>query len=165
MTSKDQSEKRSSIRFFALGMILSTMIAVTGAVAGLIQPSDLAYRGAFRLPDVSRGSDWTYSGYGMTFYPEGDPAGASDGYPGSIYAVGNDQDQMVAEISIPVPVISASKNLNDLNTATMLQPFTEYLTNDFLFEIPEEWANANTPGLRLVSGRYREGQWSGLGPS
>lgn len=185
-----------------------------GADTNLIQPGDLQYKGAFRLPDVSTGSDWTYSGYGMTYYPHGDPSGPSDGYPGSLYAVGHDQDQMIAEISIPIPVISPSKNVEDLNTAATLQPFTDirgalfgymdipspgleylpaqgsqltgkihfcwsqwiqvnepshgwfdpnlsapqiagpwffanysnYLTNDFLFEIPEEWAQENTPG-------------------
>jgi len=217
----------------ALFLLSGLWMAASHAATDLIQPYDLVYSGAFRLPDVSTGSDWTYSGYGMTFNPHGDPDGPSDGYPGSLYAVGNDQDQMIAEISIPRPVVSAGKRLADLNTAAMLQPFTEirsllfgymdlpspglaylpaqggqttdklhfcwsqwiqtgapshgwceldlshpqiagpwrfghysnYLTNDYLFEIPEDWARENTPGLRLVSGRYREGQWSGYGPS
>ena len=129
-----------------------------------------------------------------------------------------------SEISIPAPIIS--KNLDDLNTATTLQPFadisrglfvpeemsipragiayhdkrlyfnfgqhiqdfepshgsasldldnpqaegayifgnyTNYITNDYLFEIPPEWAVA-LGGRFLASGRAREGFWSGRGP-
>ncbi len=225
--------KKVSISLFIL--VFSIIVPNTSvADVDLIQPENLEYKGAFRLPDVAQGSDWRYSGYGMTFYPGGDASGPSDGYSGSLFAVGHDQGQMIAEISIPVPVISSSKNLAALNTAAMLQPFTDirsvlfgymdlpspgieylpaqgaqsagklhfcwsqwieeigdashgwcgldlsdpqiagpwhfgaysnYLTNDFIFEIPESWAQTHTPGLRLVSGRYREGQWSGGGPS
>ena len=89
----------------------------------LIQPSDLVYVGAFRLPDASGGSSWEFSGYAATYYPAGDPAGPDDGYPGSIFAVGHDHHQMVSEISIPVPV--ASRDLEDLNMATTLQGFRD----------------------------------------
>lgn len=234
MKLKNNFKQVMGILFFSVIFLISVFFTSTSwADTKLIQPENLQYKGAFRLPDVSEGSDWAYSGYGMTFYPDGDPAGPSDGYPGSLYAVGHDQDQMLSEISIPIPVISSLKKLEDLNTATTLQPFTDirssifgymdlpspglaylpaqgsqltdklhfcwsqwiqtdelthgwlelnlsnpqiagpwlfgnysnYLTNDFLFEIPEEWAQKNTPGLRLVSGRFREGQWSGYGPS
>ena len=37
--------------------------------------------------------------------------------------------------------------------------------NDYLFLLPEDWANANTAGRRLVTGRNREGGLSGLGPT
>jgi hypothetical protein len=224
-------------RILSILMLIPSLLViapnVSHADADLLWAEDLEYMGAFRLPDVTEGSDWDYSGYGMTFYPDGDPEGPSDGYPGSIYAVGHDQGQMIAEISIPAPVISSSKNPEDLNLSRMLQPFTDirstlfgymdlpspgieylpaqnsqisgklhfcwsqwiqtgeashgwcetdlsdpqiagpwhfgnysnYLTNDFIFEIPEAWSREHAPGLRLVSGRYREGQWSGGGPS
>ncbi len=37
--------------------------------------------------------------------------------------------------------------------------------NDYLFALPENWANAHTGGRRLVTGRNREGGLSGLGPT
>lgn len=202
--------------------------------AQLIQPEDLEYRGAFRLPEGSNGSDWNYSGYAMTYYPDGDPEGPSDGYPGSIFAIGHDHHQYISEISIPIPVISQTKDVNQLNTATTLQPFrdvtgglfgaleipragleylppqgtqttgklhfcwgqhfqfeqvpshgwcecdlsnpqtagawifsnyTNYITNDYIFEIPEAWAATHTPGQRLATGRFRDGGWGGQGPT
>ena len=200
----------------------------------LIQPSDITYVGAFRLPGPSGGSDWGYSGYAATHYPDGDAEGADDGYPGSLFAIGHDQDQQVSEISIPVPVISAGKDAGELNEASTLQPFSDitggtfgyleipragleylppqgqqltgklyfswgqhfeferkpthgwaetdlsnpqpagawhldwysaYTTNDYIFAIPKSWADENTPGLLLATGRFRDGLWSGRGPA
>jgi len=200
--------------------------------ADLITADDLMYQGAFRLPEASGGSDWDYSGHGLAYYPGGDPDGENDNYPGSLFGVGHDQQLFVSEISIPKPVVS--KNLDDLNTATTLQPFqditngaitdnlalprlgieylpaqgnqsgdklyfcigqhiqdfepshgwcdlnlsdpdsqglwvfdgiTNYASNDYIFEIPEEWANTISPGYRLASGRFREGVWGGGGPA
>jgi hypothetical protein len=200
----------------------------------LIQPKDITYLGAFRLPGASGGSNWGYSGYAATFYPDGDSGGGDDGYPGSLFAIGHDQDQQVSEISIPVPVISQAKDADELNTATTLQPFSDitdgmfgyleipragleylspqelqqtgklyfswgqhfefernpthgwaetdlsdpqtagawhldgyspYTTNDYIFSIPESWADANTPGQLLATGRFRDGLWSGRGPA
>jgi hypothetical protein len=36
---------------------------------------------------------------------------------------------------------------------------------DYLFEIPASWAARHTPGLRLATGRYRNGSWCGHGPA
>jgi hypothetical protein len=91
----------------------------------LIQPGDLVYQGAFRLPDeyVEIWGDqvnfWSYSGGAMTYYHEGDSSGPSDGFPGSLFGVGHDQSQFVSEVSIPVPV--NSNDLGELNTAVTLQ--------------------------------------------
>jgi hypothetical protein len=194
----------------------------------LIHAQDLIYRGYFRLPEGSGGSDWDYSGHGLTYYPDGDPSGDSDGYPGSLFGFGHDHQLYVSEISIPAPMIT-----NDLplaNIAITIQPFsdltdgifraeemvipragiaflaqpqprlhftfgqhiqdfevshgwagldldqpdakgpwvfdgyTNYITNDYLFEIPPDWAEAIAPGPLLASGRAREGLWSGRGP-
>ena len=202
--------------------------------ADLVLPEDLTYMGAFRLPEGSNNSNWEYSGYAMTYYPDGDPQGPGDGYPGSLFAIGHDHQQFVSEISIPEPVISPGKSLDDLHTAETIQGFhditggafgyleipraglaylppqgdqssgklhfawgqhfedewpsthgwsdldlsapntagpwhidgySNYVTNDFLFEIPEDWASNYTPGLRLATGRFRDGHWSGLGPA
>ncbi|MBT7070201.1 MAG: hypothetical protein HN975_04845 [Anaerolineae bacterium] len=187
----------------------------------LIQPENFEYLGTFRLPDASGGSNWEYSGHGLTHRLAADQA--QNEY-GSLFGFGHDQYLQVSEISIPELVIS--KNLDDLNTATTLQPFaditnglfhpeemsipragiayldgylyftfgqhiqdfepshgsasldlanpqaegawgfgsyTNYVTNDYLFEIPPEWAVA-LGGRSLASGRAREGLWSGRGP-
>ena len=147
--------------------------------------------------------------------------------------------RLVSEVSIPIPVISAERDLNALNTAKTLQPFAditlvagpdgkprptryrvmglEYLgpqgrqktgklcfcksthfqyggkeathgwsettlakpkaaglwnidgfhssaVNHYIFEIPKAWADANTPGLRLATGRHRVGISGSNGP-
>jgi hypothetical protein len=201
----------------------------------LIQPTGLTYVGAFRLPDGPEEIGWAYSGAAMTYYPHGDPDGPADGYPGSIFATGHDWNQYVSEISIPVPIISPDKDVEDLNTATTLQDFqnirgdlfgefelprvgleylpaqgeqttdklyfcwaqhmgeTEtnpshgwceldlsnpqtagawrigdywnYVTTDYIFAIPQQWANANTPGMYLATGRFRDGGQGAQGPS
>ncbi|MBN2244219.1 MAG: hypothetical protein JW755_00085 [Candidatus Aminicenantes bacterium] len=206
----------------------------------LIKPSNLAYKGAFRLPDGPPGSDvktWAWGGSAATYYPAGDPKGKKDGYPGSIFGVGHAWAHQVSEISIPKPV--RSKNLKDLPIAETLQGFQDILdvsnleiprtglcylpkqgsqqtdkihfcwgyhmqddpshqdlthgwcetnltnpniqrgwyldglpthlrhmsTNDYMFEIPTVWAKKNTPGNILATGRFRDGGWSGQGPS
>ena len=83
----------------------------------------MVYQGAFRLPEGSNDTDWAYSGNALAYYPEGDPDGPADGYPGSLFGTGHDWYQQVSEVSIPVPVISPSKNPGELNTAETLQPF------------------------------------------
>jgi hypothetical protein len=197
----------------------------------VLTPDDFIYLGAFRLPDASGGSNWEYSGRGLTYYPEGDPSGETDGFPGSLFGVGHDHQQFVSEINIPVPVVSRS--LEDLPFAITLQPFaditegmfgetdlprlglqylppqgaqttgklhfvhgqhfqdfepshgwseldlshpnaagpwimngyTNYVTSDYVFEIPVKWA-ATLPGSpRLATGRFREGVWAGGGPA
>jgi hypothetical protein len=194
----------------------------------LLHPQDLEYQGFFLLPEGSGGSDWDYSGHGLTYYPGGDPGGASDGYPGSLFGFGHDHQLYVSEISIPAPLIT--DDLGSVNAAVTLQPFsdltdgifkaedmvipragiafladpqprlhftfgqhiqdfevshgwagldldqpdaqgpwvfdgyTNYVTNDYLFEIPPDWAQAIAPGPLLASGRAREGLWSGRGP-
>ena len=101
-------------------------IFVTGGLAadGRLQPADLAYLGAFRLPEGSGNSDWTYSGNALAYYPEGDRAGPDDGFPGSLFGTGNDTQLFVSEIDIPVPKISTARRLEDLNSSRTLQPFT-----------------------------------------
>ena len=199
----------------------------------VLMPDDLEYLGAFRLPEASGGSNWEYSGQGLTYYPAGDPGGAEDGFPGSLFGFGHDHHVQVSEISVPAPILS--KNLDELNTAITLQPFadlsgglfdsqamdlpvadlaylppgagqesgklhftfgqhfqdfepshgwaeldlsnprpvgpwvldgyTNYATNDYLFDIPSDWTAAYTPGQPLATGRFREGVWGGYGPA
>lgn len=95
-------------------------------------PSDLSWLGAFRLPDVGlRPLTFEYGGNAMTFRPGGDPSGAADGFPGSLFVTGHDRmpygelpdGSRVAEVSIPAPV--ASRNVEALPVARLLQPFTD----------------------------------------
>lgn len=101
-----------------------------------IMPGDLKYLGAFRLPEGAEGNDWGYSGNALTCNPYGDPRGPRDGFPGSLFATGNDTKILVSEIDIPSPVISKSRNLDELNTARTLQPFTDIFGG--LFEYLEQ---------------------------
>lgn len=109
-----------------LSALLSLFLICPGAAwGGLLQPSDLEYVGAFRLPGASNGSSWEWSGCGLAYYPGGDPGGAGDGFPGSLFGIGHDWQNFVSEISIPAPVISPSKNPAVLNTAQTIQPFAD----------------------------------------
>jgi hypothetical protein len=206
------------------------------AAQGLLLPSDLTYLGAFRLPGPDD-AGWAWGGSAMTYYPHGDPGGPADGTPGSIFGTGHDHTQYVSEISIPVPILSPDKDVNDLNTATTLQDFADvrghlfdrlyweipraglaylprqgdqttdklhfcwgvhmqegdsgashgwceldlsnpqsagawriggywnYVTADYLFDIPQAWADAYTPGMYLATGRFRDGGQGAQGPS
>jgi hypothetical protein len=92
----------------------------------LIQPADLVYQGAFRLPDApddEHSWEWCNWASALTSYPAGDDT--PDGYPGSLFGTGHDLAQLVSEISIPIPVVSPGKNVDDLNTASTLQPFAD----------------------------------------
>ena len=90
-----------------------------------LEPGDLVYQGAFRLPGPSGDSSWGWSGDGLTYYPDGDPGGAGDGYAGSLFGIGHDWQHELSEVSIPAPVISADKDPADLPRAGTLQPFAD----------------------------------------
>ena len=115
-----------------LFFILSTFFAEGGLnseanIGKLINPSsDIEYLGAFRLPDErSGGTKWNGGGSGMTYYPDGDPGGAADGYPGSLFSVGNRGQSLVSEFSIPAPFISIDKKVEELSVAATLQGFAD----------------------------------------
>lgn len=199
----------------------------------LIQPDNIVYLGAFRLPGPSSDTNWEWSGGALTYNPEGDPQGGGDGFPGSLFGVGHDWQNMVSEISIPRPTLTEG-DLRPLQRAKTLRPFTNikrgrfgelelpsvgleyltgpqgqtpgvlhycwgqhfqegesnpshgwvaldlsdsrivgpwrigsyknYATNDYIFEIPAEWATKHAKGMRLATGRFREGGQGGRGP-
>ena len=112
-----------------LGLLAAAMAGT--APARRIQPDELAYRGAFRLPKGSGGTDWGWSGDGLAYCPEGDPAGGDDGFPGSLFGIGHDHKQFVSEISIPAPVVSKAKKPEELPTARTLQPFADVRAGHF----------------------------------
>ncbi|HNX49195.1 MAG TPA: hypothetical protein PLS53_10510 [Thermoanaerobaculaceae bacterium] len=94
-----------------------------------LQPSDLLYLGAFRLPDRAEGAPevatWDYGGQALTYRPDGDLNGAADGFPGSLFGTGLDTEHWVSEIDIPPPAISPTRDLAALPTASTLQPFVD----------------------------------------
>ena len=108
--------------------------------SSLIRPSDLVYRGAFRLPAGNDGEEgpgtWSWGGNAATYYPSGDPSGASDGYTGSLFGTGHDVYVEVSEVNIPRPVVSSGKNLSDLNTASTLQGFQDIVLGSGYIEMP-----------------------------
>jgi hypothetical protein len=228
--------KIAAFVLFLVSFFLYGDVSIPKSTANRIQPGDLTYLGAFRLPAGIPGSEvktWAWGGFAMAYYPGGNPGGPDDGYPGSIFATGHAWEYQVSEITIPVPVISAAKNLNALNTASTLQSFrdimmvsnleiprvgleylpaqgsqtsgklyfsygahyqepgdfthgwceltltnpqvqrgwylnsshAEYNSNDYIFEIPSAWAAAHTQGKILATGRFRDGGWSGQGPT
>ena len=89
----------------------------------LVSPGGFAYRGAFRLPDA-----FLWGGEAMAFHPPGDGgpngSGAADGFPGSLFVTDVNQREhgFVGEVSIPAPLISISKNREELPLAQVLRP-------------------------------------------
>jgi len=80
----------------------------------LLYQADLTYVGAFRLPSgASGGSSFDYGGTALAFNPE----------RGSLFIVGHDWQQQVAEIS--VPEVRQAATIALLATATVLQPFAD----------------------------------------
>lgn len=132
------NRRGASVRFAMIGLALVILMVVpTGAsTAGSdthrLVPEDLVYVGAFRLPDDAPDDiGWFYSGHALAYYPEGDPGGPDDGFPGSLFGTGHNWNQYVSEISIPVPVISPDHNPDDLNVAATLQDFQDIRGNMF----------------------------------
>jgi hypothetical protein len=125
-----------SLVFLVLGLFLTGF----GSGAVDVQTDDLEYKGAFRLPsEITNGYQWSYGGYGLAFYPDGDLS-SNDDYPGSLFSTGfnalpnNAEKKKISEVSIPEPVIST--NLADMNRATTLQGFYD-VTDGFYDEVLE----------------------------
>lgn len=106
-------------------VVSGTPVRHPGPLAeGVLLPGDLTYLGAFRPPHVEGlNSSFSYGGAALAYREDGDSDGAEDGFPGSLFLVGHVYDQQVAEISIPQPVISKHKSLDDLSVSNVLQPF------------------------------------------
>jgi hypothetical protein len=84
----------------------------------IVQASDLRHVGAFRLPVAAPpGQTWrslfSYGGTALAYNPKHH----------SLFLVGHDHHQLVAEVSIPEPV--DSDTVADLPTAKVLQPFAD----------------------------------------
>ncbi|MBE2200829.1 MAG: hypothetical protein IAE79_19615 [Anaerolinea sp.] len=124
----------------------------------LIQPADLTYLGAFRLPG---GDDppqtFAYGGNAMTFNPDNN----------TLFITGHDRlawgalpdGNQVAEVAIPIPAIAA--NPADLPQATFVQDFHNPLAGQFtaMEEIPKvglQYLNhpATGPLLHVAWGQH-----------
>jgi hypothetical protein len=80
----------------------------------LIDREALVYQGAFRVPaEIVNGTSFNYGGTALAFNPSRQ----------SLFLVGHDWQQRVAEISIPQ--LRPSATVGGLATATMLQPFVD----------------------------------------
>jgi hypothetical protein len=119
-----------SLVTWSLGALLavSAAVLVTGCTKDDEQPGSAnqpfpsmrqttrtgpGYIGAFRVPDGQIGeSRFAFGGTALAFNPANN----------SLFLVGHDHHQAIAEIKIPEAIV-ASANLNDLDTATVLQPF------------------------------------------
>lgn len=90
-----------------------------------VEADDLRYVGAFRLPEGTfGGSSFDYGGTALAFRP---------GRP-SLFVVGHDWDQQVAEVGIPAAVPGA--DLAALPVAAVLQPFVE-ATEGLMFTVDD----------------------------
>ncbi len=104
----------------------------------VVDPANLEYLGAFRLPGGDdRPLTFAYGGNAMTFNPDGDPNSADDGFPGSLFITGHDRlpygempdGSQVAEINIPMPV--ASRDVSALPQAQFVQDFRDVTVGHF----------------------------------
>jgi hypothetical protein len=129
---------------------------VPASARRLLTPSDLTFRGSFRLPTNqnppgSPANSFAYMTTGLcTFNPNG------NGGKGSLYISGNNagnnvNSPLVAEVSIPTPVIS--NNLNSLPTAAFLQPFGD-LSSGLLASV---FPPSLSPNGRRYGGGHIEG--------
>lgn len=106
--------------------------------ADVVATADFEYSGTFHLPG---GEDpprtFAYGGNAMTFNPDGDPSGAQNGFPGTLFITGYDRvayggvpdGDQVAELSIPVSIIT--RNIEELNTAEFVQGFADVTAGYF----------------------------------
>lgn len=147
MTLIPKSRKRATGAFRTAALHILTTVcllflpaATATAADKLLELSDLEYLGAFRVPQGDFGSP-QYSGFNY-----GGTALAYNPYHNSLFLTGHAWYQLVAEISIPQPVISTV--IDDLNTATVLQPFADP-TEGNRTRIGVGGAEVNTSGVPL----------------
>lgn len=122
--------------------ITAQPIPTSSYPTALIQPDDLQYLGAFRLPDgQDRPFTFEYGGNAMTLIPRQSTNGD---LPGGLVITGHDRlaygemtnGSQVAEVSIPQPM--NSEDVYALPMAEILQPFEDVAEGHFagLDELP-----------------------------
>jgi hypothetical protein len=116
-----------------------TLPASSLAKLPLLQKENLTYAGAFRVPKGNFGdSTFSYGGTACAYHQSNH----------SLFIVGHDHHQSIAEIRIPKLV--NSKQVSDLNTAVILQPFANVFSRipDFTID-----GAAKIGGLLVVDGK------------
>ena len=108
----------------------------------LIQPSNLVYTGAFRLPEgPTNQTTFEYSGDGLAYNPANN----------SLFITGHTWYQETAEISIPKFIDST--DINSLTTATILQPLTDALEGRRTSVNPTDPNGQNIGGYLVYNGK------------
>ena len=143
--------------------------AVTSIPSGpVVRPEQFEYLGAFRLPEGGdRPDTFAYGGGAMTYRPDGDPDGAQDEFPGSLFITGHDRlpygelpnGDQVAEVNIPVPI--RAESIEELNRSEFVQELEDVTHGYFegLDELPRVGMlyldhPATGPKLHLTWGQH-----------
>lgn len=120
----------------------------------MITPGNFEYLGAIRMPHVQMGgTSFSFGGWGIAYNAAGDPDGDPDGFPGSLFIVGHQNDQKVAEVTIPRPIVSRLKRIDDLPASCVLRAF-EDVTDGLLAEYTAGSSEPFQIGGLHVTGRY-----------
>lgn len=61
--------------------------------------------------------------------------------------------------------VSADLARPDFTGTWFIGQQSDYSVNGYMFEIPQDWAKRHAGGRLIATGRYRDGGWSGMGPS
>jgi hypothetical protein len=132
---------KKAVKWFLLCILVYPLWPSLGLAQGpsLLKQSDLLYEGAFRLPRGKAGkSSFAYGGSALAYNPAND----------SLFIVGHDHQQMIAEISIPR--IVKSSQLSQLSTPRVLQPF-EDATEGKMFSVDK--GTIKIGGLMVYQGK------------
>jgi len=124
---------RKNLKGLMVGLLFLSLFPLLTNASELrrLSPQDFQYLGAFRLPGgETPPATFAYGGEAMTFFPQGDPSGGKDGFPGSLCIVGHPRlpygelpnGSQIAEVSIPRP--RRSRTPQGLSKARFLQGFS-----------------------------------------
>lgn len=134
--------KRGPRPLFVVAALFVTLVYPGRVQVTALDPSseprvmqwDLTYLGGFRLPDgATDAQSFDFGGTALAYNPQNN----------SLFLVGDDQFQQVAEVNIPTPVISATQTLTDLPITTLVQPFGDVLAGQI---------NAIGSGTAMIGG-------------
>jgi len=108
---------------------------------------------------TTRFEDWELPRAGLAYLPAGD--GQASGKLAFCWGVhmqegdsGPTHGWCELDLSDPEPA-----------GAWRVADYANYVTSDYMLVIPAEWAEVHTPGMRLATGRFRDGGQGALGPS
>lgn len=120
----------------------------------LVQSGDIEFVGYFRVPNRSYDLFGGAGGYAMSYDPNG------NGGLGSIFIAGNDQRQILTEISIPTPDGNPAHGINDFPVATRLQDFKDPSEGDYKNIYPSDKGSAYSMMGSLVKGNQLLTSWT-----